>query len=416
MQSVPERPRADRCRSCGSRVGPGDADCPICGATLGGWRALRRLIAESLIAALGLVVLLGLLFAVGAGKLSWPGRRAGIEVSSMLPTDVPTFTPAPPRTSLASPSTPRPPTVTPLPAVITHTVVSRDTLYGIAGRYGVTVAALVEANPELQENPHRLAIGQELRVPVAAGPPSPTARQVAEAQPSVAAEGPAAEGAATALAGDTVTSGLAVTAAMAVATHEVIAGQTITEVAEAYQMTVDELVAANPELKARPALLPSGAALIVRAPSALTATLGLSGSWRAGAVDQGGAVPGWLPPEDVGTAVYPAPRLLTPGNGAVVTSPTPILQWSSVGVLPAGVYYVVALRDADASDGRARLIWMASNATALRVPADVRPARGSRANIAWSVSVRRMGSGLFASDEGTRLSAGEPWRTFTWAP
>ncbi len=410
--------RRRRCGSCGSRVAPGEDHCSVCGVALGPALALRRVMGESLVVALALLVLVGTLLAVAAGRLSLPWRGRNLEVASLAPTDVPTFTPEPAPSATGMPSTPWAPTGTPLPAVITHTVVSRDTLYGIAGRYGVSVASIVAANPDLQENPHRLAIGQLLRVPVAGSAAPATATRSVEPvraavmQRNVASPGPSP----TLEAGVVVTASQVATPVLAVATHEVTAGQTITEVAQAYQMTVDELVSANPQLSSRPPLLPAGESLTVRVSSAITATLDVSGSRWSGLAGRADPAAGRLPPEDVGLALYRAPQLLAPGDAALVTNPAPLLQWSSVGVLPTGVHYVVALRRADAVDARPRFIWIASNATAVRVPADVRPPRGSRASIAWSVSVRMMGSRLFGSDEGTRLSSGETWRTFTWAP
>ncbi len=47
-----------------------------------------------------------------------------------------------------------------------HTVVSGDTLSGIAQRYGVPQAAIEEANPNLT-SPDRLSLGQQIRIPAA---------------------------------------------------------------------------------------------------------------------------------------------------------------------------------------------------------------------------------------------------------
>ena len=49
-----------------------------------------------------------------------------------------------------------------------HVVAAGETLSAIAARYGVTTAALVEANK--LDNPDRLAIGQRLVIPPRAGP------------------------------------------------------------------------------------------------------------------------------------------------------------------------------------------------------------------------------------------------------
>lgn len=46
----------------------------------------------------------------------------------------------------------------------THTVVQGDTLWGIAGRYGVTLSALIAANPQIK-NPNLIYPGQKVVVP-----------------------------------------------------------------------------------------------------------------------------------------------------------------------------------------------------------------------------------------------------------
>ena len=62
----------------------------------------------------------------------------------------------------------------PAPTPVVYVVASGDTLSSIAARFGVTLDALIEANRETIPNPDRLAIGDQLIIPVApAAPTSP---------------------------------------------------------------------------------------------------------------------------------------------------------------------------------------------------------------------------------------------------
>jgi N-acetylmuramoyl-L-alanine amidase len=84
-------------------------------------------------------------------------------------------------TQTALPTTPATPTPTPTPtapADEVYVVESGDTLSSIAQRFGVTVAAIVEAND--LTDPDRLAIGDELVIPGGAAPEVPATEVPAE--------------------------------------------------------------------------------------------------------------------------------------------------------------------------------------------------------------------------------------------
>jgi len=59
--------------------------------------------------------------------------------------------------------TPVPPTATATPAVRTYVVQPGDTLYLIAQRFGVSMDAIIQRNPNI--NPDNLQVGQELIIP-----------------------------------------------------------------------------------------------------------------------------------------------------------------------------------------------------------------------------------------------------------
>lgn len=87
--------------------------------------------------------------------------------------------------SSASPSTPVitaipsvNPTPVPQPTPLTYTVQSGDTLSRIAGRFGITLQQLIDANKETIPNPDKLQIGDVLIIPVATPTELPAASEI----------------------------------------------------------------------------------------------------------------------------------------------------------------------------------------------------------------------------------------------
>jgi LysM repeat protein len=102
-----------------------------------------------------------------------------------------------PAVPLPPPVTSNPPPVTPVPLVAPapppttsgtqYTVVRGDTFSGIAKKFGVSVRAIEDANPNVQ--PTRLQIGQTLTIPAASGNAAPSAIESAPGSASMTGGG-----------------------------------------------------------------------------------------------------------------------------------------------------------------------------------------------------------------------------------
>jgi LysM repeat protein len=118
----------------------------------------------------------------------------------------PTVTPTPTMAmATLTPTLPSPPTVTPVatPATIQHTVKAGETLYRIALTYNTTAAAILAANPAVQD-PNHLVAGTVLVITMGNAPAAPTGR-----------------------------------------THVVQRGDTVSSIARRYGITVEALLQAN---------------------------------------------------------------------------------------------------------------------------------------------------------------------------
>lgn len=73
------------------------------------------------------------------------------------------------------------PTVTPPPTPFVYTVAKGDLISTIAQRYGITVNQLLAANPQIK-NPNKIAIGDQITIPVVSA--SPVSNSVSGASPS----------------------------------------------------------------------------------------------------------------------------------------------------------------------------------------------------------------------------------------
>lgn len=441
-----------RCPSCGARLRGNVASCAACGAKVP-WRlTIVGIVVESGLV-LGLVVL-------AVGLVIWwrdeeapsgPQEQAFQGVISREPTGIPTFTPPPPPSATRPPSTEVPPTETPLPPVIEYAIQSGDTLFGLGLEYGVTLEEIGEANPEITDF-EGLSIGQVIRIPVrrdqeeapsegeavAAAPDAGDDAASSEAEEGTdpadgdAEAAPAAEGgepgADTQTGGDAEPPPLSLAEAeptgAPIVVQEAVSytlafGDTLGRIAAEHEVSVDQIIEWN-GLSGPAGLFPGDEIVVQPAVVVTTTPAPTTPPTSVPAVGPADLSSGaMIPAEDVvedDSLRIPAPRMLSPGGASVVTSDAPVLRWASSGVLPEGVYYVVAIRDLSAPDAEPYYSWIRTNATAARIPGRLRPNIGVERELAWSVTVRREPTGLLSESEGVVLSGEPEWRRFVWAP
>lgn len=397
-----------------------------------GGRVPRRIFLESLL----IVGAVGVL----AGGLVWMRHRGGpgidpearqamigSELVAEAPTAVASGTPAPQDPPTQALNTPHPEAPPPIeaaqkpaasqpeagapaaagdPKSVVYEIQNGDTLYGIALEHGVTLDAIIAANNVT--DPKGFHVGDKLTIPLAGEAVVPAAG---------AAGAPAADAAAAASAAQPQP-----VVVRAQEVYRVQPGDTLEDIAAKHNVSVKDLQAFNPQSEDK-AELKTGQEIVIRPAQLATPT----------ALPAGTAIPEQGAPSvaaDNSAELLPALRLLGPGADMTVADEVVLLRWSSGGILPEGLYYVVSLRDVTAEQSKsaadlaalpdldvdpdARREWVYSNATALRVPPELRPALGAKRVIEWSVTVRRRGAeGL----DGIRSDqTGRETRRFTWVP
>jgi|GEM_PF-4277121 LysM repeat protein len=440
------------CAGCGAHLEPDARECPICGEKVPLHHTLPGMAIESLIV-VGLVILaagaLLWLRQTGRGLLSEQDQLALNQVAAVTPTPVPTFTPPPRPTATRVIHTAAPP-ATPMPETIVHVVRSGDTLFGIAQQYGVVPDEIIALNA--LERPDALWIGQELTVPLRREEPEDAAEGATEGQEppeadvasdgatdegsgeeageEAAGEGQVAEEGSDAADADDAGSAEAApvpTGRMLVIgepeVHVVQRGESIGVIAAQYELTLDEILALNEDrLEGPNDTLMIGDEIVVSAGQVVTTTPEPVSSVPTQAPFQevAGGTAGEMsamPFESAGESEFPSPVPLAPAGGITVTAESPLLRWSSAGVLPKGLFYVVEVRPAGDEEHEPIAIWV-SGATAVRMPSELRPALGTAGEIDWAVSVRRRSGGglLSRSDRGVLLSPQPLWQRFIWAP
>ncbi|NLE43404.1 MAG: LysM peptidoglycan-binding domain-containing protein [Chloroflexi bacterium] len=357
------------CPACGSRVAALAKTCLMCGASLEGQdessdstteEAPRRL--PGWVRALTIVGLaLIILGAGGFGVLTLMNRAP----EEAPPTSTPTRTAIPTRTPTSTPT----PTITPTPTQIpprVHQVQSGETLSGIAAEYGVASEAIMRLNPAL--NPELIQPGEVILIP------PDLSQQESETEDAAPTPGE-------------------------VVLHVVASGETLSEIAEEYGVSVELLRLANDLAEGNDTIRPNQSLQIPIGTPAPTATP---------TVDPN-ATPTPVPP-------FPAPPLLNPFDGQVLTgTERPVLlEWASVAILGEDEWYEVRLADA----GQVVSDTYHTRGTAWRVPYEllqrITGNTGDESYFEWNVrivrSVRQDRDGPRFVDAG----APSPARTFLW--
>ena len=317
------------------------------------------------LAAVAVVAVLGAIALLAARGFGAAPAATVVAVTTVPPsataasvvTNTATFTPVPTRAATAT-YTPTPPATPTIPPPIQYTVEEGDTLLALAQRFDVSVEAIRAANPGLEGD--FIVAGQKLVIPRPT--PGPTAAP-----------------------GETLTP---TAPAVVTVEHTVQAGETLSDIAQFYGVSVADIKAANPDLEDD----------IVIAGQTLTIPLGTP-------TPPPSSTPG---PTSTSTPrpQYEAPALLNPpDNAAYVLAPdaaageypadeTIMLQWASVGLLAmrppdaTNEWYQVTLLDTT-TGGDPRLYYI--RATSLRISPDLRASLppGSVHVFTWQVQVVR---------------------------
>ena len=338
-----------RCPECGARVAEGATTCLICGASLREGRSLVPRVSLSMIPP---APLLGALLAIALIGVLWlvkPWRSIHLGIYN-TPTATTTFTATATSTSTATSTPTAAPTDTPTPVVTTYIVQGGDTLSVIAGRFGVTVQQIMDANNLTDV---MIQSGQELIIPVDADTPEATTE---------AAQSPGAEA----------------MPAQQSTTYVVKAGDSLSAIAQRFNVSQTAIMEANGITN--PDSLQSGQELLIPGISSSTETPGIGG-----------------PPTPTVPSryAYAAPVPLGPPHqwefrdeGA--EGPI-LLNWLSVGLLAEDEWYAVTVRYVAKDEGSGQEIVDFVKATSYRVPADLRPAPEAESHLfQWQVGVVRL--------------------------
>lgn len=262
---------------------------------------------------------------------------------------------------------PTPETPTPEPTrFLTHILKAGENLTSIANEYGTTVEALMAVNHI--EDPRSLRPGQELFVPLTGS-------------------GGSGPGASTAHPSRTE-----------VIVHVVQPGEGLLGIALKYQTSVEAIMAANNIadaqwiLAGQELLIPLGTPTPVPTPTPRPTPTPTPG-----------------PP-------YAAPALLDPAEGETFRGEEAniVLNWASVGLLAEDEWYILRLRLMSEPVYQYPSVW--TKATSWRVPASLHPPMEAESHLfRWDVTVvRHTGTRPDGSPDGVAISPMSAIRSFFW--
>jgi len=360
------------CPACGSRVAAMATTCLMCGASLveeeptaeeekKSRRGLQGVVRALIVVVLALAILAAGGF--GVYRLMTAEPEPEIVTPTVTPTRTPTATPTATPTQTPTPTS----TPTPIPPLV-HQVQEGETLSDIAVANDTTVDAILALNPDVEAE--LIRVGQLLLIPVATPTPGPTSTL----DPSVP----------TPTLPDYIV-------------HIVAPGETLSTIAEKYEVSMEAIRVASE--------LPAGDDTIFVNQS-LVIPFGTPMPTPTPTVDPN-ATPTPVPP-------YPAPPLLSPPDGAVLTGDVEpvLLQWASVSVLDDDEWYELKLVK---PPGGAVLATVYTHATAWHPPVDVLKTTSTGVyEIYWQVRVVQETRGQDGAPAYRGVGPPSEVRSFTW--
>lgn len=369
-----------RCPTCGSRVAANAATCPICGHEFPPEPAAQpapiappkpKFSLAQLpwgvfgVAAVIIALVVGGVLLLRNTSGTTPGAPTSVVAVNqtqtsgvlsatqvLLPTSSPTVLAEPTDTSVPPTVTPPPATDTPVPPQ-SYEVQSGDTCGGIAGKYGVALADFLALN-QLDENNCLIRVGDKVLIPVptpTAGP-SPTLAPGATEQPAqpTGASEPTA----------TLPPQIII---------QVKSGDTCSEIADQYRITVDTLVQQNG--------LDANCGLQIGQVLTLTFATAAPSISPTPIIAQ-------TPTPRVG---YDAPVVTSPQEGVAISETENVvtLQWLSVGVLKDDEWYVVQVQPT----GAITVPVFEVKATSIKLTRSIFDGQTER-SFAWWVQVKQL--------------------------